>query len=155
MSYLIWLEAGTLTINWRIKLYNYSLIAPFDIICQQEVNWIDNYVPKAQQVTCDRDTRKSYISIRNRYFYVDCWSCREIPSARHLNLVLLTPHFVSIWAKARAKVDTCLTPHSTIFQLYRGSQFYWWKKLEKTSCRKSMTNKTTICLFELSQVFDR
>jgi hypothetical protein len=24
----------------------------------------------------------------------------------HLNLVLLTPHFVSIWAKARAKVDT-------------------------------------------------
>jgi len=37
----------------------------------------------------------------------------------------------------------CLTPLSTIFQLYRGSLFYWWRKLKKTTCHKSLTNFIT------------
>jgi hypothetical protein len=38
----------------------------------------------------------------------------------------------------------CSTPHSTIFQLYRGVQFYWWKKRE-------YSEKTTYQEFTLTR----
>jgi hypothetical protein len=52
----------------------------------------------------------------------------------------------------------CLTPLSTTFQLYRGSQFYWWRKGEyqekSLTYRRSLTNFITYCCIERLVVID-
>jgi len=65
--------------------------------------------------------------VNARQWILKCWYIVEIKGGS-----------VGLW---------CLTPLSTIFQLYRGGQFYWWRTPEypeKTTDLPQVTDKLNV-----------
>ena len=122
-----------LTNEAGLKLISVVLVKPLTTQPQQAVNKICHNFLMLQYKGHVLSTMKGTCLVHYERNMSLLFGCGEIITDRERKIASISD-LVGLW---------CLTPLSPIFQLYYGSQFYWWKPecLEKTTDLSQITDK--------------